>query len=147
MDHRPDLCARTPAGGSIPGTPDFAEGVSARLVRKPPTTPEWQPPTLEDVQPQDNITEPFFALSGAAEPLRLANERDFREYPFAAFGVPTERAVAAVADGTRSQRDVVNHFVRETKGKQGVKEIVEEIVQRKTSRNGAGMAEWIYDDS
>jgi len=122
--------------------PDFTEGVSALLIRK--TKPTWQPASLEDIQPTDAVSEPFFAPDETLGPLRLLNQRDYAAYPHAEFGLPTEQDVQALVNkGPRSQRDVVRHFMTLTKAKQGVKEVVEEIVARKTRKNDFGMAEWI----
>ncbi|TPX08177.1 uncharacterized protein E0L32_001927 [Thyridium curvatum] len=129
--------------------PDFTEGVSALLINKPSTKPEWKPQTLEDIGPDDKVTEPFFAKpkdddGGAIE---LLNDRDYAEYPFREFGLPTEREVEElVVEGTKSQREVVNQLVGKTRGKQGVKEVVEEIVARKTTKNEQGKAVWIRED-
>lgn len=125
--------------------PDFTEGVSALLINKPSTKPNWQPQTLEDIRPEDNVTEPFFAKS-KQDNLQLLNERDYSEYPFRQFGLPMEQDVEAlVMEGNKTQREVVNQLVGKTRGKQGVKEVVEEIVERKTSKNNQGKAVWVYE--
>lgn len=124
--------------------PDFTEGVSARLMSKPARKPEWQPATLEDIKPSDNISESFFQAAEDIQPLQLLTDRDYQEYPYKEFGVPTEQDVKAlVQEGIHSQRDVVNRLVGKKQGKQGVKEVVEEIVARKTKKNEEGKAEWI----
>ncbi|EFX03685.1 crotonase [Grosmannia clavigera kw1407] len=130
--------------------PDFVEGVEALLVRKDGSRPQWQPNTLAVVSDADNITEPFFAPPSAADnytPLPLLNDRDFRDYPHRRLGLPSEADVETLArDGSLSPREIVNYLVGRSRAKQGVKEVVEEIVARKTTKNANGKAAWIYED-
>ena len=121
--------------------PDFTEGVTARLLEK--RTPQWQPATLEDISPTEDVTKPFFEPSEETEPLELLNDRDYDEYPFR-FGVPAESDVKAlVQEGGSRPGQVVNLMVKKTREKQGVKEVTEEIVARKTQTNDSGLAEWV----
>ncbi|PQE05545.1 enoyl- hydratase isomerase protein [Rutstroemia sp. NJR-2017a BBW] len=121
-------------------SPDFTEGVDALLIRKD-GDPQWQPKTLEDIKPGAGIAEPFFAVEGK-ERLRLLNDRDYREYPFT-FGAPREEEVERVVRaGAKSAYQVVNHFLQLTEGKQGVREVVSEILDRKTAKSDRGILEW-----
>jgi len=121
---------------------DFTEGVTALLVRK--EKPNWQPATLEDVQAEDNISEPFFEMKGS-ERLQLLNTNTYSKYPHARFGLPTEAEVAAfVNSNKKTPAGVIRHFVDSRQGKQGVKEVVSEIVSRKTSQED-GQAVWIKE--
>ncbi|KAM3087272.1 3-hydroxyisobutyryl-CoA hydrolase [Clarireedia jacksonii] len=120
--------------------PDFTEGVDALLIRKT-GDPQWQPKTLEEIEPGSRIAEPFFAVEGK-ERLRLLNDRDYREYPFS-FGAPTEEEVERVVKhGPKSTFQVINHFLQLTEGKQGVKEVVTEILNRKTTKSDNGKLTW-----
>jgi 3-hydroxyisobutyryl-CoA hydrolase len=127
--------------------PDFTEGVTALLVRRPKPgeariPPAWTPATLEDIKPEDNIADPFFEVSGEKR-LSLLSDIDYRTYPHAKFSLPTENDVEAlVKQGGRSPAKVVNHFVELRQGKQGVKQVVGEIVSRKTKIED-GKAIWI----
>ena len=113
--------------------PDFTEGVYALLIRKD-GKPQWQPPSLESIKPEDNIADPFFEVEGEQR-LRLLNDIDYSKYPHARYSIPEERQVEQfVRQGGVSQRGVVDHFVKERRGKQGVKEVVQEIVRRKTKK-------------
>jgi 3-hydroxyisobutyryl-CoA hydrolase len=126
--------------------PDFTEGVSALLIRKPAPgepkqPPKWQPATLEDIKPEDNIADQFFEVEG--QRLKLLSNGDYTVYPHAKFSLPTEAAVEQlVRRGEKSPRAVVDYFVAMTSGKQGVKEVVKEIVDRKTKKED-GMAVWV----
>jgi 3-hydroxyisobutyryl-CoA hydrolase len=126
--------------------PDFTEGVSALLIRKPApgeprAPPKWQPASLEDIKPEDNVADPFFEVDG--QRLKLLSDGDYKAYPHAHFSLPTEADVEhVVRKGEKSPRGVVDYFVAMRNGKQGIKEVVEEIVKRKT-RNEDGKAAWI----
>lgn len=127
--------------------PDFTEGVSALLIRKseegqPRTPPKWQPASLEDIKPEDNIAGPFFEVD-SGQRLNLLSSVDYSRYPHAKFSLPTETEVEQfVGRGEKSPREVVNYFVVSRNGKQGVKEVLEEIVKRKTT-TADGKAVWI----
>ncbi|CAK7222951.1 3-hydroxyisobutyryl-CoA hydrolase [Sporothrix eucalyptigena] len=132
--------------------PDFTEGVSSLLIRKEKGRPNWQPSTLEDIRDSGSITEPYFTGQRSPEDppeLALLNDRDYNEYPYARLniGLPTEHDVAIlVNDNVKSQREIVNQLIGQYKGKQGVKEVVEEILERKTIKGSEGQAEWVDED-
>jgi len=125
--------------------PDFVEGVSSRLLRKPPTTPVWNPPSLEAAD--DAVTEQFFRVEGTARLplLREGREADYAEYPHAAIGLPRQRDVERfVREGGKRRRDVLEKFVVARGGKMGAKEKVVEILDRMTeTREGAKELVWI----
>ncbi|EPE05035.1 3-hydroxyisobutyryl- hydrolase [Ophiostoma piceae UAMH 11346] len=137
--------------------PDFTEGVSSLLIRKEKGRPNWKPSTLEEIgdsrAASQAITDPFFGDRDEAkdpELLALLNNRTYSEYPYSAgkdsnvrLGVPTEQDVfEVVSEGGKSPREVVNQLVGRYRGKQGVKEVVAEIVERKTTVTSRGNVEW-----
>ncbi|OTA94849.1 hypothetical protein M434DRAFT_394365 [Hypoxylon sp. CO27-5] len=124
--------------------PDFVEGVTAQLSKeRPKPTPKWQPASLEDIEPGSNIAEPFFQTTGGPPKLRLATDRDYSEYPYQSFGVPTELDVELlVREGKLSSHEIREEFVRRKNGRQGISTIVDEILARKTTINQDGKAEW-----
>ncbi|KAI0439947.1 enoyl-CoA hydratase/isomerase [Xylaria telfairii] len=128
--------------------PDFTEGVSARLISKerPRPTPNWQPVSLEAVKPEDNIEAPFFRQSKDVPELKLLTSREFDDYPYKSFGVPTELDVKdIVQERTKSPQEVVAHFIAKKSGRQGVNTIVEEILNRKTTTDESGRAIWDHE--
>ncbi|KAK3325862.1 ClpP/crotonase-like domain-containing protein [Apodospora peruviana] len=110
---------------------DFTEGVTARLIEK--RDPKWQPELLVDIDPEDDISTGFFTVDNKLEPLRLLSDGDYSSYPYQGCGLPTESEVATVVkEGIKTQKQVLNHFLKETRHKQGVEEVVREILERKT---------------
>lgn len=119
--------------------PDFTEGVTSLLIRK--DKPKWQPASLKDVK--DDIASPFFAMESDSR-LELLSNNTYQEYPHSQFGLPTEGQVeAAVREVPGGSQKVVQHFMKERKGKQGVREVVEEILARKTKVRTDGGLSWI----
>ncbi|KAL2257213.1 hypothetical protein VTK26DRAFT_507 [Humicola hyalothermophila] len=127
---------------------DFTEGVTAALVER--REPRWQPrATLADIAPEESarLTEPFFLVPKDHKPLELLTRANYDEYPHAGlgFGVPTEKEVEdKVALGTMTREQILDEFVRERRQKQGVREVVAEILARKTKVSPQGLAMWDY---
>ncbi|KAI4599824.1 hypothetical protein KJ359_001560 [Pestalotiopsis sp. 9143b] len=128
--------------------PDFVEGVDKQLS-KDRGTPTWQPASLADISPKQDITAPFFQeeVSGT-EPLKLLVDRDYEEYPHSYVGVPSESDVqTAVKSGSKSKSQIADEFVQLKKGRQGIRTIVEEILARKTYESEEGAAIWVEETS
>ncbi|KAI1266715.1 enoyl-CoA hydratase/isomerase [Xylariaceae sp. FL1019] len=124
---------------------DFTEGVTARLIsrEKPKPAPKWQPATLDDVQAEDEIEEPFFELDKAMPRMKMLVNRDYDEYPYRSFGAPTEADVEySVLEGKKSAKEIVDYFVQKKNGRQGISTIVQEILDRKTSIGEDGKLAW-----
>lgn len=126
--------------------PDFNEGVTALLVRK--DKPTWSPETLEAVDKAgSDVAAPFFMFEDVpeAERLQLLNDRDFSEYPHAHLGVPSEKEVEeAVLAGERTVEEVAGELVRRRNGRQGIRKVVNEILERKAHVDRAGKVKWNY---
>lgn len=114
--------------------PDFVEGVSALLIRRDKVPPAWKPASLEDISLEENIAAPFFKVSAEVAPLVLLTNDDYTEYPHAKFGLPTEMEVYTmmrIKPGyTREQ--IITAFLALKKDKQGVREVVGEVLDRNT---------------
>lgn len=121
--------------------PDFAEGVSARLISKPPKAPQWSPARLEDVSPEE--VDRFFMVEGS-ERLTLLEEGVYREYPDGSLRLPTEREIEKRVkdeDGAAWEA-VVETVVRRRIGKPGVREKVEEVLKRRCDVDDKGRVFW-----
>lgn len=126
--------------------PDFTEGVTARLINKPPTSPNWQPATLEEVS--DSTVEEFFTLPEDIEGMKLLEAspsalRDYSDYPHARFGLPRERDIEAVVrnKGRQGSNAVTNEILNQWNNKPGVDEKVADVLERKTNTRG-GEVHW-----
>lgn len=127
--------------------PDFVEGVSALLIRKD-KKPKWQPASLEDISEKARIAEPFFQILPETEPLELLTDNDYVEYPYRKFGLPREEEVKKVVEaGNYTAAQVVERFVEQRMGKQGIREVVSEILSRKTvlkpKASFPGVVQWV----
>lgn len=123
--------------------PDFVSGVSARLLHKPPTRPEWQPPTLDQVNNEQ--VESFFRIEEGEEGLDLLTRgMDYDRYPFEQdLGLPREEDVERmVRERTLLRDEVIEELVRAKDGKTGVREKVEEILARTCRVNRDKSVRW-----
>ena len=132
--------------GKFMTRPDFTEGVSARLIRKPATTPVWNPPTLDGVSDAD--VDDMFRPTPGEQRLQLINpsRTNYREYPHQ-MGLPRENDIEAfVRQGGKSANQVLKHFLRLKNQRVGVKEKVGEVLERCCMQNEEGLLQWLNDD-
>ena len=132
--------------------PDFIEGVSARLINKPPTKPQWQPAKIEDVTAAD--VDKFFEELGPNEGLQLvephqdALDQRYTDYPHAKFALPRESDIQKVVQqvGKEGSKRVIDDMVKQWKSKPGVREKVQDVIVRKTvaMKDGKGI-KWKTD--
>lgn len=124
--------------------PDFTEGVTALLVNKKP--PVWKD-VAADAKPSD-VTEPFFKFDKENELKLFDDSRTYREYPHTWIGVPSEREVEKlVRSGSFTKSEVMDKFVQSRNGRQGVAEVVKEILERKTKKVHGGGREWVSENT
>jgi 3-hydroxyisobutyryl-CoA hydrolase len=132
--------------------PDFVEGVSSRLINKPPTKPEWKPSTLAEVSEAD--VDEFFRTPSPEEALPLvephagALDQKYTEYPHAVFALPGESDIEKVVRsyGRQGSKSAIDEVVKRWNHKAGVKEKVQEVIARKTRTDGKGIA-WKSQDA
>lgn len=120
--------------------PDFVEGVSSLLIRKPKTTPKWQPAELSQVSKAD--VDAFFAGDPSLQLLKADGQSaDYTTFPHARYGLPSEDAVySSVRDRPEvGKEQIVVHWLRNTNHKLGVREKVNEILDRKTAASDRGI--------
>jgi len=132
--------------GRFMSHPDFGSGVSARLINKPPTDPVWDPPKLEDVT--EKQVNKFFLNKGKSslELLGGMGTRPYMEYPFRMGLVREEKIETVVREGGMRRKGVLRKFVNESRGKVGVKEKVEEVLDRCCEVDEEGNLHWKSDE-
>ncbi|KAI8064453.1 ClpP/crotonase-like domain-containing protein [Gongronella butleri] len=131
-------------------TKDFYEGVDAMLVQKPRRKPTWQPASLHDVSDAD-IDEVYFNRP-APNALALPGVVDIHKLPYSRFALPTEEDVRLAVTGEGAEfgiegrlsipEDVISWFEKGHRNKLGVKEKVQEILDRKTILDNDKTLQW-----
>ena len=113
--------------------PDFVNGVTARLITRSKERPNWKPNTLEDVT--ERAVDKFFVNCGkqssALKLMASGPHATYSQYPHAWLALPTEREIAAKFEEGKMTEEVVQEFLKETNGKTGIREKVEEFAERK----------------
>ncbi|KAL8839879.1 MAG: hypothetical protein Q9170_001559 [Blastenia crenularia] len=124
--------------------PDFVSGVSARLIHKPSTKPQWQPALLADITYED--VQSFFRVEEGEEGLKLLSDgHDYDRYPFERdLGLPREEHVEELIKSRKGFRpkNLVNEMVEAKEGKIGVREKVEEVIGRRCGLDEDGKVIW-----
>ncbi|KAJ3506295.1 hypothetical protein NMY22_g17299 [Coprinellus aureogranulatus] len=132
-------------------TPDFRKGVERVLMLKEPGRPEWSPSTVSEV-PKDTVAK-FFDPSSTyqldiPENLQVPSASRYFEY-----ALPTEEEIGRAVMGSHANagdmgataEEIVALFERLRHGKLGVREKVEEVLQRKCTLidNADGNFVWL----
>ena len=127
--------------------PDFVEGVSARLMSKPPRQAEWKPATLDEVSDKD--VDRFFQVN-RKEQLQLlpaapgtGSVPDYTQYPYIrlGLGLPNEDTIQSIARGGKGEgkkmvgkaeviRKLREQYGKSMDGKQGLEEKVGDVLER-----------------
>lgn len=123
--------------------PDFVEGVSARLLSKPPRKPEWQPSSLDAVS-SETVDEFFAALPrDKQQRLGLYTDINYKQYPHLHHALPSEAEIERyVRANGGSAKDIITEFFKRWEYKPGVKTKVRDVLQRKTTETESGLR-WI----
>lgn len=117
--------------------PDFVEGVKARLMSKPPRQAEWKPATLADVSKED--VEKFFEIPEGEGRLQLLSQGDYNRYPHERFALPREVDIEAfVREQRLGPKKTIQEFANRWNQKEGVREKVAEVLERRTISDNEG---------
>ena len=124
----------------------------ARLIKKSTERPKWNPPNHADIS--DNDIEEFYFNSETQFQLNLLKPRSFQRYPFTQFGLPSEEEIEKVVTGENrnvgslamTREEVVDFFLKDRRGKIGVREKVISMLDRKTGNmnDGTDSLRWIH---
>jgi 3-hydroxyisobutyryl-CoA hydrolase len=110
---------------------DFYEGVTSKLINKPPTEPQWKPAQLSQVSGE--IVSSYF--EPLANEVHLGSDVNFMEYPHY-MGLPRERDIINVAQQCQTA-DQVMRKLGGVNRKHGMEERVNSTLRRHFSiRNG-----------
>lgn len=117
---------------------DFVEGVSARLLSKPPKQPTWNPDTLKGVRDKD--IDSFFDLpANEDEHLKLLEphdksaieNHDYKDYPHAWIALPREEDIQEYEKGRKEgDRSAKKEFEERWESKEGVEDKVTDVLAR-----------------
>ncbi|GAA5890979.1 hypothetical protein JCM5296_001249 [Sporobolomyces johnsonii] len=143
---------------------DFKTGVTEFLIKKikpEDVRPPWSPSTLPEVT-DAHIQRTFFAspppfTNPPVAQLDLSRKDrvkalpPYRTSPHARFALPSENRIAEVVRGeakdsgdyAMTRREVVERFVHEFAGKVGVREKVEEVLDRRTVVGEQDTLRWV----
>jgi 3-hydroxyisobutyryl-CoA hydrolase len=125
--------------------PDFTEGVSALLIRK--EAPKWQPESLDAIPLSQDVSKPFFNFDAHPD-LELYTDRTYNKYPHASLGVPSEAEIKELAEKKpTTPHELEQAIVASRSGRQGIAEVVREVISRKTTVNEQGKVTWLADES
>lgn len=124
-------------------TPDFKTGVTAVLVEKIKTRPEWSPARLEDVNDSELLKKFFSEFTPDKEtapritpPPYVEGNKTIDPMQFA---LPSEAEIRSMVDGSHKSSgateitldELLDKFKSLRKGKAGVREKILEVVERK----------------
>ncbi|GAA5990926.1 hypothetical protein JCM5350_008281 [Sporobolomyces pararoseus] len=143
---------------------DFRQGVTEFLINKikpEDQNPSWSPSTLSEVTPE-SLQKIFFSSPPPFDNPPVSNFKPSRKdrlnplpayktHPYSIFGLPTEKKIEAVVKGESkdspdyavTRKEVVEKFEREYSGKVGVREKVEEVLDRRTVVAEENTLRWI----
>lgn len=132
---------------------DFAEGVIAKLIEK--RAPKWDPASLEGVT-TSAVAKYMIPRASSESPDISFNYPDvnFMQYPHK-FGLPSEQQIQDYITGNDSPdrefkvtaEEVFEHFEKITNSKVGVKQKIEDVLQRKTMPDPSDdtLLDWKYE--
>lgn len=125
--------------------PDFSEGVLSLLVKK--QAPKWQPESLTAITDSGSVTKPFFDFK-KEDNIELFTDRTYKEYPSDFLNVPTEKEIKKLlSEKAYTPQELANTVIASRKGRQGIADVVHEILGRKVEVDAKGKAQWIVDDA
>ncbi|KAI7900649.1 ClpP/crotonase-like domain-containing protein [Cokeromyces recurvatus] len=131
-------------------TKDFHEGVESAFINKPRRKPQWQPSQISSIS--DYEIDQLYFTEASPNRLSLLSTLDFRSYPYARYGLPSEKEVRLAITGKgpeyaiegrlKEKEEVLAWFMKGHKGKWGVRDKILDILDRKTistKENGSGL--------
>jgi 3-hydroxyisobutyryl-CoA hydrolase len=82
-------------------THDFFEGVTAKLMTKPPVAPKWNP-SWENISTINDtaLENKYFGISEIHNSLKLYNRLSYYDYPHRTLsGLPTDHDIKRIVEG------------------------------------------------
>ncbi|CEI98658.1 hypothetical protein RMCBS344292_12762 [Rhizopus microsporus] len=114
---------------TVPFAHDFVEGVTSHIIHK--QMPKWNPGKLEDLDLDEDIRVRFFHAN-VARRLNFMNTQDCYRLPYEKYALPSEKEIFEVRSkrNLSTVRDTVAWFEEDRKDKYGVREKVEDVLNR-----------------
>ncbi|KAG2237226.1 hypothetical protein INT48_006630 [Thamnidium elegans] len=102
-----------------------------RLWQTVPKQPKWNPARLEDLDLEQDIRVRFFHAN-VKRRLHFTHTPDFHLHPFRRYALPTEKEILETkkANSLRTVADTVEWFDKDRNGKFGVRQKVEDVLER-----------------
>lgn len=96
------------------------------------TQPKWNPSRLEDLDLEQDIRVRYFHAN-VKRRLHFTHTDDFHLLPFRRYALPSEKEILEVKKVHRTVADTVAWFEKDRNGKFGVRQKVEDVLERKSS--------------
>ncbi|KAI7906626.1 ClpP/crotonase-like domain-containing protein [Cokeromyces recurvatus] len=114
---------------TVPFAHDFVEGVTSHVIHK--RAPKWNPPRLEDLDLEEDIRIKFF-YANTKRRLFFSNQEDYDLHPYRRFALPSEKEILQTKDlqNLKTVQETVEWFEKDRNGKFGVKQKVEDVLNR-----------------
>lgn len=110
--------------------PEFKEGINTGIIKK--QKPQWIYSNVRDVDMESDILMKYFYANSRKQTLHFFKDKDYHINEFSKYKLPSEEDILRKrnSENFKSDKEFVDWFVKESKGKFGVREQVEDTLYR-----------------